>query len=196
ADPARRKDRLLRRLNGRRRRRAGVRAICGSAAEAEEVAEEIDAAIVVAHAALAVAGADDDDLGADVGAGIEMLHVLVHHADAARRHVLADRPGLVRAVDAEDRVAAALGEIERARAERVVLAAGLGDGQDAALLGLAAAHLGRRRPARPFGLAADLHHARPAEAVAADADAVARRLVVALDIVEILVVRIDDDGAR
>src|SRR4051812_15566231 len=50
---------------------------------------------------------------------VEIGHVLVHHADAARRDGLADRVGLVRAVDAVERGA----EIERPRPERVLRAA-------------------------------------------------------------------------
>src|SRR5690606_25284837 len=102
----------------------------------------------------------------------------------------------VRAVDAEDRVAAALVEIHGAGAERVVDATFLHHGQDMALGGFAGAHFRRRRPGRPFGLAPDLHHARPAEAFASDADAVAGGPVLAVDEVEKLVVSVDDDGAR
>ncbi|ODT17117.1 MAG: hypothetical protein ABS35_26575 [Kaistia sp. SCN 65-12] len=56
-------------------------------------------------------------------------------------------------------------------------------------------HRGRRRPAGPFGLAPDRDIALPAEALAADADAVAHRLAVALDEIQEFLVRVDDDGA-
>ena len=111
---------------------------------AEHRAQDVDALVLEAHVALTVAGADDDDLGADAGALVEMLDILVHHADAAGRHVEADRPGLVGAVDAEDRVAAALVEIHGAGAERIVDAAFLHDRQDVTLGGFAAAHFRRR----------------------------------------------------
>ncbi|MBA7468299.1 hypothetical protein ES707_03542 [subsurface metagenome] len=65
-------------------------------------------------------------------------------------------------------------EIHRACAERIV---------DAALhvarqVGPAGQHLRRRGPVRPFLLGGDPVHPAPAEAVAADADAVAQRLAV------------------
>ena len=60
-----------------------------------------------------------DHLGADADAAVEVDHVLVGHAEAARRYGLADGLGLVRAVDAVERGA----EIHRARAERIVDAA-------------------------------------------------------------------------
>src|SRR5680860_177139 len=52
----------------------------------------------------------DDDLGAFFDAFIKVDDVLVHHADAARRHAQADRPGLRGAVDAVDGVLAVLVE--------------------------------------------------------------------------------------
>ena len=51
-------------------------------------------------------------------------------------------------------------------------------------------------PIRPLGLAADLLHAVPGEAVAADADAVADRTATAEHVVEVGIGRIDHDGAR
>src|SRR5262249_55997541 len=57
-------------------------------------------------------------------------------------------------------------------------------------------HLRRRRPIRPLGLALDGLDAGPGETLTADADAVADRLAVAEDQVEIRVLRIDDDRAR
>src|SRR5687767_5671760 len=43
---------------------------------------------------------DHEDAGTDLHAVVETDHVLVAHADATRRHLRADRPGLVRAVNA------------------------------------------------------------------------------------------------
>src|SRR5258705_13302520 len=51
-------------------------------------------------------------------------------------------------------------------------------------------------PIRPLGLAADLLHAVPGEAVTADADAVADRPPTAQYVIEVGIGRIDDDGAR
>src|SRR5688500_13999829 len=104
-------------------------------------------------------------LGVDADAAVELDDVLIAHSEAARGDGLADGPGLVGAVDAEERVAAALMQVERAGAERIFGAAGHGDGE----VGLALAHFGRRRPGRPFGLAADPGDAGPADPVAADA---------------------------
>src|SRR3546814_16909080 len=80
----------------------------------------IDAAILEGDVALLVARPDDDHFRADRRPRIKMPDILVHHADATGRHVVSDCPGLVRAVDAEDRVAATLVEIHGAGAERVV----------------------------------------------------------------------------
>ena len=51
-------------------------------------------------------------------------------------------------------------------------------------------------PIRPLGLAGDLLHAGPGEAVAADADAVADRAAATEHVIEVGVGGIDDDGAR
>jgi hypothetical protein len=82
-------------------------------------------------------------------------------------------------------------DIHGARAERITGAAR----DHARQIGLALDHLGRRIPIRPLGLAHDRMHARPGEAFAADADAVAHRLAVAEDEIKEGVRRIDDDGA-
>ena len=66
---------------------------------------------------------------------------------------------------------------------------------DARQIRLARDHLLRRIPIRPLGLARDLLDARPGEAFAADADAVADRLAVAEHVIEDGVRGIDDDGA-
>ncbi len=55
---------------------------------------------------------------------IEVDHIEIAHADAARRNALADFARLVRAVNAIERVVIALVEIERTRAARVVIGAG------------------------------------------------------------------------
>src|SRR5258705_13969799 len=62
---------------------------------------------------------DHDHAGADPDPFVEIDHVLVAHADAARRHRRADRPGLVRSVNAVERGA----ELHSERAERVFRAA-------------------------------------------------------------------------
>src|ERR1700722_6853896 len=129
-----------------------------------------------------------DDFGADVDATVEVHDVLVDEADATRRHVVADGFRRVRAVDAIDRVA----EIHGARAQRIARATG----HEARQVGLARDHFRGRRPIRPLGLARHRLGARPGEAVAADADAIAERLAVAEHVVEVGVRRIDDHRAR
>ena len=62
----------------------------------------------------------DIDRRADGDALVEVGHILVQHAHAAGGDLLADAPGLIGAVDAEERVAAVLVEVEGAGAERVV----------------------------------------------------------------------------
>src|SRR4029078_6959135 len=94
----------------------------------------------------------------------QVRDVLVEHADAARGDELADRRGLVGAVNAIDGRA----EIHRPRAERIAGATG----HEARQIGLTLDHLRRRMPIRPLGLAGDLLHAVPGKAVAADPNAV------------------------
>src|SRR6185436_5340999 len=65
-------------------------------------------------------------------------------------------------------------QIHRTRAERIVEATG----HMARQIRPPPQHLRRRRPARPFLLRGDAVGSAPAEAVAADADAVAQRLTV------------------
>src|SRR4051794_8300009 len=100
---------------------------------------------------------------------------------------MADRLWLVGAVDAVHGAA----EIERARAHRI---AGTSR-HETRQVRLPRDHLGRWRPVRPFRLARDLQQAGPLETVAADADAVAQRPIVALHDVEKALRRVDDNGA-
>src|SRR5271166_5926222 len=130
----------------------------------------------------------DDDLRSDRHASIEIGDVIVDEAEAAGRDGVADRLRLVGAMDAID----GLAEIERARAHRVARATG----HEARQVGLALDHLRRRPPVGPFLLAGDLLQARPLEAVAADADAVAKSPIVRLNEVEEALARVDDDRAR
>src|SRR5271157_1417979 len=130
----------------------------------------------------------DDDLRSDRHAIIEIGDVLVDEAEAAGRDGVADRLRLVGAVDAVD----GLAEIHRPRAERIARPAR----HEARQVGLALDHLRRRAPVRPFLLAGNLLQARPLEAVAADADAVAQRAVVRLHEVEEALAGVDDDRPR
>src|SRR5690606_26671289 len=83
-------------------------------------------------------------------------------------------------------------EIKRACAERVVRSAG----HVARQVRLALQHLRGRTPVRPFPLGGDRLRARPAEAVAADAYAVAHGGAVPLHEIEEALLGIDDDRAR
>src|SRR3954471_8422914 len=97
---------------------------------------------------------------------VEVEDVLIEHADAAARDLLADAPGLVRAVDAEEDVAVALVEVEGTGAERVV-EAGLAEARQ---VGLQLHHGGGRAPVRPDAFAAHIGDAAPGEALTPDAD--------------------------
>ncbi len=116
----------------------------------------------------------------------EVADVLIQHADAARRHELADCRGLIGAVNAIHGGA----EIHGAGAKRVAGTAS----HEARQIGLPLDHLARREPVRPLRLLGDLLHAGPGETVAADANAVADRPSAAQHVIEIGVGRIDDDG--
>src|SRR6185437_1012548 len=124
-----------------------------------------------------------DYLGADLHAIEQVDHILVGKPDAAARYILTDRGRIVGPVDA------ILGatDIHGARAERIARAAS----GHARQVRLACDHLARRIPVRPLGLARDVLHARPGEALAADPNAVAERLAAAEHVVEIRVRRVD-----
>src|SRR6185437_14434816 len=113
----------------------------------------------------------DNHLGADWHAVVEVDHVLIDQAETARRDGVSDRLRLVRAVNAIDGCA----QIHCARAERIAGTAR----HEARQVGLALDHFRRWTPIRPFLLARYLFQSGPGEAVAADADAVAKRPVVA-----------------
>src|SRR5687767_9085748 len=87
-------------------------------------------------------------------------------------------------------------EIKRARAERVLDAAGDIGRQITAFGGLARNHHSRRPPFGPDLLLRDPVLAGPFEARLAGADAIAPRLAVVLYQVEEILPRIDDDRAR
>src|SRR5688500_5875594 len=83
-------------------------------------------------------------------------------------------------------------DIERAGAERVVRPTfHIGRQVRNAL-----AHLRRRGPAWPLGLAGDAVRARPGKAVAANADAVLHGLATFEHEIETALIGLDDDGAR
>src|SRR5439155_13781057 len=105
----------------------------------------------------------------------------------ARRYKRANRGWLVGAVNAIE----CLAEIKRARAKRIAFTTS----HEARQIGLTLDHLGGRMPIRPLGHAGDFLGARPGEAVAADADAIAHRLAVPQHEIEIRVRSINDDSA-
>jgi hypothetical protein len=104
---------------------------------------------------------------------------------------LADLPRLVGAVDAEEDIAAALVQVERARAERIIDPGGGVARQAWNEFG----HVRGGAPVRPHAFAADIGRALPGEALTSDADRVANGGAVALDEIEEALVNIDDDGA-
>src|SRR5829696_7688132 len=122
----------------------------------------------------------DQHSGPDRHAAVEVRDVLVQHADAAARDLIANSPGLVRAVNAEQDVAAVLIQVERTGAEGVVEPALL----EARQVGFQTNHRGGRPPIGPDRLAAHYGCAFPRESLFAHADAVAHRRAVALDEVE------------
>ena len=127
-------------------------------------------------------------LAADLDPAVEVDDVFVAHADAAGRHLRADGPGLVRAVDAVERRA----EIHGARAERIF---GPAD-HVARQVRPASQHLAGRGPIRPFAFVADVVHPRPGEAGPTHADAIAQGAAAGLHQVEQPLASIDDDRSR
>ena len=129
-----------------------------------------------------------DHGGADGDPLVEVLDVVVGHAEAAGRLRLTDRIRIVRAVDAIERAA----EIHGPRAERIVFAAGHLHRQSP----LPRPHLRRRRPGRPFLLGGNPVSAFPLEAGPPDADGIAKRVAALLHEVEFALGGVDDDRAR
>src|SRR5580693_825859 len=130
----------------------------------------------------------DDHLRADRHAVVKVDHVVIDKTKAARRDGVSDRLRLVRAVNTVDGAT----EIHRARAERIARTAG----HEPRQIGLALNHFRRRTPIRPFLLARYLLQAGPGEALAADADAIAKRPVVGLNQVKEAAFGVDNDRAR
>src|SRR5262245_16185830 len=128
------------------------------------------------------------NLGSNRHAAIKVGNVIIDHPEASRRHRLTDRLRRVGAVDAVDGRA----DVERARAERIAGTAG----HPARKIRLPRDHLRRWRPVRPLSLFADVVHAAPLKAIAADSDAVPHGDAVAHDEIEEAIVRVDDDRAR
>ena len=124
---------------------------------------------------------------ANLDAGVQVRDVLVGEPDAARGYEGPDGGRLIGAVNAINGVT----EIKRARAERVTIAAG----HEARKVRLALDHLLRWIPIGPFRLPGNSLRAGPGEALAADANPVAKRLALAEHEIEIGVRRIDDDRA-
>ena len=93
-------------------------------------------------------------------------------------------------MDAVERVAAIVIEIEGARTERVIRTASREADMRPALH-----HLGRRRPIRPFGLPLDLGFTRPPKGLITHSHAVADGFAIGLDPIEIFLLGIDDDCA-
>src|SRR5262249_23217689 len=121
-------------------------------------------------------------------------------ADAAGRDTAADGPRLGGAVDAVERILVTLPQIKRACAERVARSArhpepALQLAHVRHQLGLAREHFLRRIPVRPLLLVVHIGGARPAEALAPDADPVANGLAAVLHEIKVMVLRVDDDGA-
>src|SRR3954470_19750851 len=130
---------------------------------------------------------DHHHFGADPNSIVEVDHVLVHHADAARGDRLADGVGFVGAVDAIKRGT----EVHGARAERV----GGSTRHEARQVGTALQHLRGRTPIRTLALNGNLFETGPLEAGSPYADPIAQGGPATLDQVKELARRIDHDGA-
>src|SRR5258706_1393466 len=161
--------------------------ICNNAAatgpRAQGSIKHLPAQVLVPGAALV----PHDHGGANGDAVVEIGDVFVGHAEAAGRYRLADRLRLVGAVNAIKRRA----EIHGAGAERIVEAAC----HMARQIGPPRQHLRGWGPARPFLFRGDAVDAGPAKAVAADTDAVAKRLALRQDEVKPPFGGVDVNGA-
>src|SRR5262249_50213440 len=126
---------------------------------------------------------------------VEVNHVLIRHADAAGGDGRTDILRLIGAVDSIQSILIAGIKVQRTSAHRISWTArkevrNCFEGSKPPLFP------GCGRPGGPFRLAADLGHARPGERFFANDNAVADRLAVPEDIVEIARIGIDEDRAR
>src|SRR6266851_4426045 len=154
-----------------------------SCACAQGLIRHLPAQVLVRGAALVF----HDHGGADGDATIEIGDVVIGHAEAAGGYRLADRLRLVGTVDAVKRGA----QIHGPRSERIVDAAG----HVARQVGTTRQHLRGRGPVRPFFLGGDAVGAAPAKTVAADTDAVAKRLAIGEHEVKPPLGGIDENGS-
>src|SRR5467141_3314219 len=94
---------------------------------------------------------------------VEIDHILIGQPDAARRNRMSNPSGLVRAVDAIQRIVAACVEVERTRTHWIACTAFdiVRKRAESPLLALG------RRPSGPFFLAADCGHAGPSLSILA-----------------------------
>src|SRR5580692_2622034 len=127
----------------------------------------------------------DEDFCADLDAVVEVDHVGVVEAKAARRNGVPDRLRLVGSVDAEDGVT----EIEGSRPEGIART----PRHEPRQIGLPSDHFRWGAPVWPLLFLGHPLDARPLETDAPDADAIADGPIVRLDEVEIALARIDDD---
>src|SRR5579884_1533651 len=104
-----------------------------------------------------------NDARVELHAAVEVDNVVIDQTDAAERHVGADGPRRIGAVDAR----LAVVERDETRAERIPGPAG----QNARSDELAAGHLRRHLPSWPFGHAGDVPQPDQGRALRADADA-------------------------
>ena len=130
---------------------------------------------------------EDDDLGADGHAAVQIHHVLVAHPNAPRGDELSDCGRFVRAVDPVKRIA----EIERACAEWIVQSAGHELRQARA----AFEHFPWGSPIGPLGHPGHALATGPGGALPADADTVAKSLPVAEYQVKISIGGIYNNGS-
>src|SRR6266403_4583716 len=128
-----------------------------------------------------------DHGGANGDAVVEIGYIFVGHAEASGRHRLANRVRFVRAVNPIKRRA----QIHGAGAEGISDAAF----HVARQVGPPRQHLRGWGPARPLLFCGDAVDAGPAKAVAADADAVAKRLALRQDEVKPPFGGVDVNGA-
>src|SRR5262245_9050463 len=138
----------------------------------------------------------DDDWRADFHPAVEVLDMLVDHAEAPVRRIGADRLGHVRTMDSHMGVGPALEEVHRAGSERIVGAAGHAVLVLAVFFRLARLHILGGYPARPLLLVADPGSALKLKSFPANGDRIAARGRGRFDQIEAARAGIDDNRAR
>jgi hypothetical protein len=134
-----------------------------------------------------MAAGQDHNASAQCHSVIQVFDILVEQTNAAGRNKLTDGRGLIRAMNAIERIA----KVERPCAKWIARTAC----HESRQVGLAVNHFWRRMPIRPFDHASNALRTGPCETFAADANTIPQSAARTENQVKVCMGRIDNDGA-